>query len=308
MNNKLQTRKIVLLSCIGVLLLICIFQAILSGRNPVKTLKLDDGFDLITINKGGETIELSLDGADWYVGKDDFKANSTDISSITSNLKEIKVLDTIGRLASEEFNERYDLNDEKAIVVKASKGGKEVRSVKIGKASSTGSQTYITVGSSKDILLVSGNLNSIFGKSEDALKSKTVYSITGSNVNGVTVATSTESWGANRSTDENGSVVWNFTGSASGSESDSSKVNTWVGQLASLNASSWVSASKTLPSKKEVSVEIESSEGKITVDVYSEKDGDKTKYYGVSNKTSHKFELSESTAKRFIKNFRDLTK
>lgn len=308
MENKMKPRKIVLLSLIGFLLIVCIIQAILGARNPVKTLKTDEGFDLITIQKNGETIELALDGSDWYVGKDDFKVNANDMTNIQNNLKEIKVLDTIGRLSSEEFNERYDLNDEKAIVVKASKGGKEIRSIRVGKASSTGSQTYITVGSSKEINLVSGNLNSVFNKSEDSLKSKSVYTITGSNVTAVSVTTTSEAWGANRTTDENGSVAWTFTGAASSSESDSSKVNSWIGQIASLNANSWVSASKTLPSKKEVSVEIDSTEGKITVDVYSEKEDDKTKYYGVSNKTSHKFELSESTAKRFIKNYKDLVK
>ena len=314
MEEKIKTRKLILLSCIGILLAICIVQLILAFRNPVKTLKLNEGFDSITVEKADGKITFLLDGSDWYVGTGDFKANSSDMNNITENLKEIKILDTIGRLSSEEQNGRYDLNENKAITVTASKNGKVLRTLKIGKASSTGSQTYVAVGNSKDINLVSGNLHSIFNKSEEDYRSKSVFSIKGSSISSVNVTMQKDTWSVSKSapSEDTGAsdaeATWTFSGTASSLEADTSKVNVWLGQISNCTAASWLDDSKALPAKKEASVEIDGTEGKITVDIYSEKDGERTKYIATSNKTAHKFELSESTAKRYIKNASELTK
>ncbi len=304
----MKTRKTVLLSCIGVLLVICIVQAIVLGRNPVKTIKTDETFDSITIEKSGEKIEFALENNDWYVGNgsNSYKANQTDINNMTNNLKEIKILDKVARLSSEDANERYDLNEEKAINVTASKGGNVVRKITVGKASSTGAQTYIVLDSSKDINLVSGNLYSVFSKSEDSYRSKTVFEIKGTSVTSVKVATKSENWSVVKADSEE--IAWNFEGDASGKETDSSKVNSWIGQIVNCTASSWTEDSKVLPQTKDAEVQIESSEGNITIDIYSEEIDDKTKYFATSNRTPHKFELSESTAKRYIKSSGDLAK
>ena len=304
----MKQRKIVLLSCIAVLAIVCVIQAILAGRNPVKTLKFDESFDEITISKTGSDIQFTLDGSDWYIGKDDFKANQGDINNITKNIKEIKVLDTVGRLSNDEFNERWDLNSEKAITVTALKNGSAVRTIKIGKASSTGSQTYISVGNSKDVYLVSGNMNSVFSKSEDSYKSKAIFALQENGISSVQVNLPSSSWGIEKVAPVDGEITWGFTGSAEKSEADASKVSSWIRQIINLNATSWAADAKPLPSKKEASVEINGSEGKVTVDVYSEKNGDSVKYIATSNKTSHKFELSEGAAKRYIKAFDELKK
>lgn len=302
----MKTRKTVLLSCIGVLLVICIVQAIVLGRNPVKTIKTDETFDSITIEKSGEKIEFSLENNDWFVGKGNYKANITDINNMTNNLKEIKILDNVARLSSDEANERYDLNEAKAIKVSASKGGNVVREITVGKASSTGAQTYVVIDSSKEINLVSGNLYSVFSKSEDSYRSKTVFEIKGTSVSSVKVSTKSENWSVVKANTEE--IAWNLEGDASGKENDSSKVNSWIGQIVNCTASAWADDSKVLPSQKDAEVQIESAEGNITIDIYSEEVDDKTKYFATSNQTSHKFELSESTAKRYIKSYEDLLK
>ena len=304
----MKPRKIVLLSCIAFLAVVCLIQAILAGKNPVKTLKFDGSFDQILIAKNGSEINLTLDGSDWYVGNDDFIANQSDINSITNNLKEIKVLDTVGRLSSDDFNARWDLNEEKAITVKALKAGSEVRSIRVGKASSTGSQTYLTVGNSKDVYLVSGNLVSLFSKTEDSLKSKQVFTLNEAAVSEVQVALAKSSWGVTKAAPVDGEVTWTFTGSAEKEEADAAKISAWIRQIISLSASSWLPDNQALPKTKEASVEISGSEGKTTVEIYSEKDGDKTKYIAVSSKTKHKAELSESNAKKYIKDFSELKK
>lgn len=302
----MKTRKTVLLSCIGVLLVICIVQAIVLGRNPVKTIKTDETFDSITIEKSGEKIEFTLENNDWFVGNGNYKANQTDINNMTNNLKEIKILDKVARLSSDEANERYDLNEAKAIKVSASKDGNVVREITVGKASSTGSQTYVAIGSSKDINLVSGNLYSVFSKSEDSYRSKTVFEIKGTSVSSVKVSTKSENWSVVKANTEE--IAWNLEGDASGKENDSSKVNSWIGQIVNCTASAWAVDSKALPSQKDAEVQIESTEGNITIDIYSEEVDDKTKYFATSNQTSHKFELSENSAKRYIKSYEDLLK
>lgn len=304
----MKPRKIVLLSCIGILLAACIVQLAMAARNPVKTFRLDEGFDSITIEKSGETVSFSLDGSDWYVGRGEYRANQSDMNSITNSIKEVKVLDTVGRLSSDDANGRWDLDDEKAIIVNAMKDGKTVRKMRVGKASSTGSQTYMSLDSSKDVRLVSGNLSSIFNKSEDAYRSRSIFTVTGSSVNSVEVNTAGKNWKVSKSSSDEGDLVWTASGSAAGKEAEASKVNSWINQISGCTASAWTDDRKVLPAKKEASVEIQSSEGVFTLDVYMEYEGEKAKYFGTSNRTPHKFELSESTAKRYIKTFDDLKK
>ena len=302
----MKPRKIILIAACLVILVICIVQGVTSAINPVKTLALDESPDFISIETSSSKVELYLDGTTWYVGHDNFQAERGSADSIVNSIKEVKVLDSVGKLRSDEFNDKFDL-DGKACVVTAKKGEKVLRTLRVGKASSTGSQTYINVDNSQDIYLVSGNLQSVFNKTEDSLKSKTVYSIASSSISAVTVTTKQESFGIEKNTSlEEGAPAWIFSGS--GEEADSGKVDAWLNQLATCSATAWEDDSRTMPSEKTATVEISATEGKIVVEIFQEDSGDGIKYICTSSRTPHKFELSETACAKYKKPSSELKK
>ncbi|WP_288906990.1 DUF4340 domain-containing protein, partial [uncultured Treponema sp.] len=271
--------------------------------NPVKTLAIQESPDFIEISSPSSKTTLSLDGTVWYVGNDSFQADKSSVDMILNAVKEIKVLDTVGKLGSDDFNARYDLNDEKAYTITAKKGDAVIRTIRLGKTSSTGSQTYLAADKSKDIYLVSGNLQSVFNKTEDSLKSKIVYSVSAASITAVNSTVGKASFRIERDTSEE-TAGWKLTG-ASGTEIDAGKADAWVSQLASCTASGWEDDAKRLPDEKTASVEITTAEGTITVDIFKEND---TTYICASNKTPHRFTLSETSAAKFKKTAGDLKK
>ena len=173
----MRTRKIALLAVFAFLLAVCIIQGITGAISPVKTIKTDAEPDAITITKDGKTIELTKNGFGWQVGSDNYIANKYDVEKMIKEIQEVKILDKIARLGNTDNDEKYSLSESRATFVRAFKDGKEIQSLMLGKTSPTGSQTYGSVSGKKDNYLFSGNLLSTFDKTEESLRSKTVYAI-----------------------------------------------------------------------------------------------------------------------------------
>lgn len=302
----MTTRKITLLAVFAFLLIVCIVQGIMGTISPVKTIKTDVTPDAITITKDGKEVELIKKNNTWYVGQDNYLANKSDVESMIRSVQEIKVLDKIGKSGNEETDEKYSLTDSKATFVKIFKDGKEIQSMKLGKTSSTNSQTYGSVGRKKDIYLLSGNLVSTFGKSAESLRGKTVYTIEEKDINGVNVSAGNKDWSLTK-TSKKGEAQWAYMGGEADVVLDNSAVNTWIRSIAFMNINTWVDDGVALPADKLASLQI-SADGGVTVnvDIYEKKEGADTKYYGTCSTTTHKFELTKSQTEKFTKNFDEL--
>ncbi len=297
----MKMRKTILLAACAALLAVCIVQAIMSLKPPVEELTLSESPDKITITGAGLDVLLTLEGNTWYVGSDNFSVSAADSGRILNAVKEIKVLDVIGKTGNEAMEERYELDAAKAITVTAFKADKTLRTITVGKTSSTGSQTYIALDGKKDILLAATNLRSAFDKSADDLRSKNVYSFSKNDITAVSVTQNGSAWGAERHEGDGGAAEWSATGSAAGTELDKDKTDSWVQQLASLLVSSWLENSAELPAEKAAEAEILTAADKATVSLYRVEDGGDDSYYCTSNKTPHKFTLTKSAAEKFLK-------
>lgn len=301
----MTTRKISLLSVFSFLLVVCIIQTVMGHINPVKTIKTDVNPDAITITKDGSSIELIKKNNIWFVGKDNYLANKSDVENMIHSLQEIKVLDKIGKTGTEDIDEKYNLTDSKATFVRIYKDGKEAQSLKIGKTSSTNSQTYGSVGGKKDIYLISGNLLSTFGKTEDSLRGKTVFAVEEKDINSVNVSMGASEWSLTK-TSKKGEGEWTYMGSQADVALDNSAVNSWIRNAAFMNITAWADDGMALPANKLVSFQLNTStNGQIIVDLYEKKEGTETKYYGTANTTTHKFELTKAQTEKFTKTIDD---
>jgi len=302
----MKTRKTVLLSAIAVLLCIYIFQLIRAGQTSVKKITLKGSPTVYTMKSAaGEAVLTSKDGK-WIVGDKNYPADTNAASSISSSVKDIKVLDIVSRSAEEATLERYGLDAAQVITVTAADAsGKVLRTMYIGKESSTGSQTYVKVDSSKDIYLVSGALKNTFGKKTDDLRSKEVYSVKTDDITHIAVTSDNGSWELDKSGTP---AVWSVSAGDRSITLDTDKTNGYVGQIADLNVDSWLDDSQTLPAKATATAVLTAAGKQITVTIYTEGTGDKAKYYGTSSETPYKFTLAQYNANKYSKKLDDLKK
>ncbi|QTQ15618.1 DUF4340 domain-containing protein [Treponema parvum] len=186
--TKLKMRKSVLLAAIGILLCIYAIQLFVLGRKSVKVLSLKEEAAVYTIKGSDIDVVLTRSGDEWLVGSKNYKANESFADNIDKAVKTVKVLDAVSHSDSEASLERYGLESAKALTVTASDAqGKILRTITVGKESSTGSQTYVKIDSGKDIYLVSGALKNTFEKTVDDLRSKQVFSFSSGDIDKVTV-------------------------------------------------------------------------------------------------------------------------
>jgi hypothetical protein len=296
-------RKIVLLSACGALLCIYILQLVFASKNTVKTVKLDSDPDTVLIERNGTSVTLAKNGSAWTVGDKKYPANESTADAIVNAIKTISVLDTTGRAGTDSADERYELGRDKAITVTASAAGKTLRTVTIGKKSSTGSQTYVLIDGGKEIRLVSGNLQDTFGKSADDLRSKIVYKEDKDALTKIVIASGSSALSVAKTGNP---AVW---GAADGTPAvDAEKTASWADSLYSVSCASWLDDSFVLPEKPESVTTLTAGSKTVTLNVYKTGKDDNVKYYGTCSETPYRFELSSYAAGKYIKTAADFKK
>lgn len=308
----MKTRKIVLLSIIAALACIYAVQIVAAHRTPVKEYKLSARPDTMTFtSQANGTVTLSEENGAWVAGDKKYAVDTSVAESILADLQLIKSLSAVSHSTANGVNEQYGLDDASKITVTASKDGKNLRTITVGKSSTTGSQTYIRMESSSDTLLASGNLHDTFGKTLDALRSKDVYTCNNADITAVAVDLGSESYSLSKSGNP---AAWSLTvGSAKGAAAsapapDAEKINSWIGQLASLKAQSWAKDDEQIPAKKDATVTMTTAAKSITVTVTKTGSGDDAKYICTSTESKYPFYLSPYTAERYMKKLSDLKK
>ena len=298
----MSKRKIILLTACVLLLGIYIAQLASSLRSSIKNKTLGADPDKLTIENASAVIELAKSDDGWTVGQKRYRADANTIDGLANAVKNIRVLDTVAQPGNDAIDERYEIDKANAIVVKAYKGNELVRTLTIGKASSTGSQSYVTLDEKKDIYLVSGTLRDTFKKDVAALRSKSVYAVDSSDLTAVSESMGRTVLAIVKSGDP---AAWTASGTAA--SVDAEKAASWATSLATLNADSWLDDDFVLPDASE-SVTVVTAGGKaITVSVYKEGDGDDAKYYGTCSETPYKFSLSRYSAGKYLKTAADIS-
>ena len=308
----MQKRKIFLLSACAVLLLVCILQAVLLNRSSVKVFSIKDDFDALSIESNGRELKISKKGENWVLGKSEYPASEQALDPLLSALDSIKVLDKVGNVSSESSRLRYDFTDSKKITVKAFLKGKELRTLTVGKASATGTQSYVTVDGGNDVYLASGNLRETFSKTEDDLRSKIVWSIEKDTIASVSISkTDGTDWKLFR-TGQSENIEWTLDGHGIVTgEVDPQKAEDFFGEFASLSASSWYEDSALPQGKYLLTCEVEAGDKKLALGLFeikAESDGEVGEYCASSTESPYTFEISNYSARKFLKSAEEFLK
>lgn len=336
-------RKIILLSCIAVLLCVYIVQLALSRKTGIKSLPLEAEIDSIAIQTAATEVRLSLKDGTWFVsrgeGQTEYEAAQGIVDNLVADVKDMKLLATAARSAGSD-SARYGLDDAGKIVVTACSASNPVRTLHVGKATSTGSQNYVQLDGDNAVYIVGTALRRDFDKQCDDLRSKSIYSLgDGEKIEKVscTVYPAEEAAGpdgesgkaesfsfvreeapATAGSDEGGDsmsvskAVWKLqSGSpADGKETDSDKVASWVSSLTTLSASEWLSDNASVPADYKLASELSFTAGgkDYQMKLYRGKEGEEDSYIMSCSTTPYLFKAASYVAARYTKTLADLCK
>ncbi|MCR5698658.1 MAG: DUF4340 domain-containing protein [Treponemataceae bacterium] len=174
----ISLRKMILLGVIALLIVALVCQLAISGANDGYSLKLKDGFDRVVIQKGSDEqnprVIFEKQGEDWFVRQDfadntpseKFQADANVCLRIEEFFKKIEVVGVVSRTSDDE---RYGFG-ENSVFVTASKDGKILRQIEIGKNAATDQQVYCKIDGKHEVVLVSGNQRSLFDREFERFK------------------------------------------------------------------------------------------------------------------------------------------
>lgn len=299
----MKTRKIVLLIACAALLLICILQSVLKNTGKTKTFDLKETPDEIVITTPAENFKIVRENDAWVVGEKKYPANENSVQDIVDSLSSIRVLESVTSASSETVISQYGLNEGKVVTVEAKKDGKTLRTVKVGKDSTAGSQSYITVDGGKEIYLATGNLGGTMNTKVETLRSRVVYSLPKDSIQSVSLSSAdgTEFTLSRTGTAED--FAWYINQPDVSVSAD--KAKSWFDGLTTASTPQWHD-DFVLKGKKLSSATIKTEDKTITLDLYETED-EQSVYFGKCSETPYQFELASYTAQKFQKTVQDLT-
>jgi len=182
---KLKKEYIIL---VVIIIALVLYLALNSGNDNDSNLPRPDKIEAakinrIVISKADKTTELDKKDETWFIEPSGFKADKAKATNMVNALADIQ----LSALVSESGNyQRYGLAPDERISVKAYSGGKEVRSMDIGKAAPTYQHTFVKLAGDPKVYHAMGQINSTFDQSIEALRDKTIFDVDKKNIKTIT--------------------------------------------------------------------------------------------------------------------------
>ena len=320
--NKTALKKAILFALTLILLITYILQLVFTGRAKDSVVTLKKDIDYITIEKKNEKIRLDKINDEWKiceVQNPDLKYATEDysVNNIISSVSSLHLLGTVSGGSTNRLA-RYGLDDESKICVKVYGKDKLLRTVNVGKNSSSGSQSYVQVDGKKSVMVADSALRTIFDKSLPSLRKKVLYEISSDSISWVHVKNGEKDFELLLSqiaaSDSESAKIssqrteWTIASPANGENIalDQGSVGSWIASLSSVNVSQWCESDITLP-EGETDIELEIAVGGMiySIKMFYEEDNDR--YICSSNHTEGLFYMSKSSAENLAKDLNDLT-
>jgi len=141
---------------------------------PVLPKVASKDFTQLEIQQSEKTIVLHKKDNEWFISPKDYLADIYVINRMIDAIDDL----TLTALASEsESYNRYDLDDDKKITVKAWAGQTLSRDLEVGKAVPTYQHTFIRIKNDPNVYHAGGNFRNTFEKTAENLRNKTVLSL-----------------------------------------------------------------------------------------------------------------------------------
>jgi len=127
----------------------------------------------LEITRSGKLILLNKKDNNWFVGQDNYPADSNKVKSMLEIVEKL-ILTTLVSESKNYF--RYDLSGDKKIVVKAWAGNRLDREFEIGKAAATYQHTNVKLSADPNVYQAQGEFRRRFDQGTDDLRDLSVLS------------------------------------------------------------------------------------------------------------------------------------
>lgn len=177
MNNKTIKKEYIILGVVIVaLLLYLVFKSGDKVHYKMPDLQTIDTKTLtkIEIAKPGQTLTLVKKEDKWLIEPNGYPIDESKVNDITGTISDL----TLAALASKSRNySRYDLDKEKAILVKAYQKDQVVREFEIGKTTSTNNHTFVKLKEDDRVFHANKSFRRHFDQKSDDLRDKVVMKL-----------------------------------------------------------------------------------------------------------------------------------
>lgn len=311
--KTMTKRKIFLLSLISVLAVTYIFQLVFASRAKISEISFKGELTKIEITAADTKNTLSKQEESFFIN-DNLPAKTELSQSLFTTLQSIKVIDSVNKKPSQSDFEKYGLASGMTVEGFSAENKKLIK-LTIGKTSTTGNQTYIQLNDSKEVLLVSQDLNQIFSTSEKELLDMTLYSINENDIYKIAVTYSPSGSFTAEKAGEMADFKWNITGADNNvdlTKFNSDKFKNWISTITELSASKWLNnfniADTELDESHYYSMTIFAAEKEIKIDLYQMKADLGSEKLCICSENEYLCEITADDVSRIVtelKNFLD---
>lgn len=144
----------------------------------------------IEISKKNTTIILNKKDKTWRIGPQGFAADSKKVKEMLGIIEKLTLTALVSE--SEDYN-RYDLNDEKKITIRAWAGDRIVREFDMGKTVTSYQHTFVKLAGDERVYHARENFKYRFNQSVDDLRDKIVLSFNQAQINEIRITKDRES-------------------------------------------------------------------------------------------------------------------
>jgi len=273
----------------------------------------------IEILKQETSIVLNKKDNSWHIGPDEYPANSDKIGKMLDVIEGLSLTALVSE--SENYN-RYDLNDEKKITIKAWEESAVKRTFDIGKAAASFRHTFVKLGNDDRVYHARGNFINDFGETVEELRDKTVLAFNQDEIRQVRITkektetqfTRTDIPVDVKTTEEPDtatpppSQVQTIWKTADDKKGDNANIERLLNSLSNLNCHEYINDSK----KEDFSNPICTIELKGTkeyrLSIFPKMDKEASGYPAISSENNYPFSLRESQVDNLMKEPDELVK
>lgn len=265
----------------------------------------------VKINHLDEDIIIKKKNSHWLLGPNNYPADENRIRDLIKAIADLKISALVS--TSKQYD-RYSLTDENKIAVKAWQKEDVIRNFEIGKAGEDYRSAYIKLADNPNIYLTQENLRRKFNTTVSNLRDKTVLSFNTKKIKTIEIEKQDKNMVLNKEIAEiskankdkqrkephREKTIWK---TKKDNKVETQKVNNLLQTVNNLSCENYLehkSKQDLQSSTSDYTLKFVSSSKEHTLNIYSQKEKEDIKYWGISSDNDYSFELAKTHGERII--------
>jgi hypothetical protein len=253
-------------------------------------------FTKIEITRKGSSITLVKKDENWQLLPQEYPVDPGRVEDILSTLSTLKTT----ALASESKDyQRYELDDDRKVRVRAWTGDRLRRDFELGKAAPSFRHTFIKLENDHRVFHARDNFRRKFDLDATALQDKAALEVTPASVRSFVISSAAVDTEFSRleSDDDQAAPKWQR---ADGEPADRAAVEKWLGTLSNLEHQGFADGIGETDLDKPIYTVALKDEGSHTLSIFARRPSDPDRYPAVSSRADFPFYLSGSQAEQIM--------